>query len=307
MLRDVLVYLDICDGNMEEGSFRCDANVSVRRKGEEKLGTRSELKNLNSFRSIERALAYEIERQVDVITHGGEVVQETRLFNVDEGVTYSMRGKEEAHDYRYFPEPDLVPLIVDEAWEEEIRQAAPRAALAKNGAFHERVRPSPLRCGDTDRRQGPRGLLRGDGDALSRGKDGQQLDHERAFEGAEKRQHPAFRLAPAPGAPRGISDTRKGPGHQREDRQGNLYRNLPKRRLAKGLYPGKGPRADHGRGRPQRDDRQRYRPLSEGGRGIQGGKEKLIGFFVGQVMKETKGKANPKLLNELLTDRLKRA
>ncbi len=135
MLRDVLIYLDICDGNMEEGSFRCDANVSVRKDGDEKLGTRAELKNLNSFRSIERALAYEIERQTEVIVGGGEVVQETRLFNVDEGVTYSMRGKEEAHDYRYFPEPDLVPLIVDEAWREQIRKELPELPSQKMERF----------------------------------------------------------------------------------------------------------------------------------------------------------------------------
>src|SRR5208337_2127838 len=119
------------------GSFRCDANVSVRRKGDELLGTRAELKNLNSFRSIERALEYEIERQAELVARGGEVVQETRLFNVDEGVTYSMRGKEEAHDYRYFPEPDLLPLIVDEAWEDEVRKGLPELPARKMERFME--------------------------------------------------------------------------------------------------------------------------------------------------------------------------
>ncbi len=134
-LRDVLIYLEICDGNMEEGSFRCDANVSVKKKDVKELGTRTELKNLNSFRFIERSLAYEIERQIDLIMSGGQVVQETRLFNVEEGVTYSMRGKEEAHDYRYFPEPDLLPLIVDERWIDEIHQGMPELPMEKLERF----------------------------------------------------------------------------------------------------------------------------------------------------------------------------
>jgi aspartyl-tRNA(Asn)/glutamyl-tRNA(Gln) amidotransferase subunit B len=134
-LRDVLIYLEICDGNMEEGSFRCDANVSVKKKNVKELGTRTELKNLNSFRFIERSLAYEIERQIDLIMSGGQVVQETRLFNVEEGVTYSMRGKEEAHDYRYFPEPDLLPLIVDDPWIDEIRQGLPELPMEKLERF----------------------------------------------------------------------------------------------------------------------------------------------------------------------------
>mgnify|MGYP000031127348 FL=1 len=127
MLRDVLIYLDICDGNMEEGSFRCDANISVRKKGEDTLGTRIELKNLNSFKSIERSLDYEIKRQIDLVKKAKEVVQETRLFNVDTGTTYSMRGKEEAHDYRYFPEPDLLPLTVDDGWISDIQETLPNS------------------------------------------------------------------------------------------------------------------------------------------------------------------------------------
>ncbi|MBI5562995.1 MAG: Asp-tRNA(Asn)/Glu-tRNA(Gln) amidotransferase subunit GatB, partial [Deltaproteobacteria bacterium] len=112
-LRDILVYLGICDGNMEEGSFRCDANVSVRPVGETRLGTKAELKNLNSFKFIKDAICYEIDRQIDLIDGGGKVVQETRLFDSAKGVTVSMRSKEEAHDYRYFPEPDLLPLMVE--------------------------------------------------------------------------------------------------------------------------------------------------------------------------------------------------
>lgn len=114
-LRAVLMYIDVCDGNMQEGSFRCDANVSVRPKGSEKFGTRAEIKNVNSFRFVEKAIEYEINRQIQVIQSGGTVVQETRLYDSAKNVTVSMRSKEEAHDYRYFPEPDLMPLMLDES------------------------------------------------------------------------------------------------------------------------------------------------------------------------------------------------
>ncbi len=114
-LRQILVWIGVNDGNMEEGSLRCDANVSIRRVGSDALGTKAEVKNVNSFRYLQKALEYEIERQIDVVEHGGRVVQETRLFDAAQGRTYSMRSKEEAHDYRYFPEPDLPPLVIDEA------------------------------------------------------------------------------------------------------------------------------------------------------------------------------------------------
>ena len=124
-LHDILVYLGVCDGNMEEGSFRCDANVSVRPVGQTAFGTKAELKNMNSFRNVEKALEYEIRRQVELIEDGGKVEQETRLWDANAGVTVSMRRKEEAHDYRYFPDPDLLPLIVDDAWVEELRGTIP--------------------------------------------------------------------------------------------------------------------------------------------------------------------------------------
>ena len=116
-------YLEICDGNMQEGSFRCDANVSVRRTGTEKFGTRAEIKNLNSFRFVEKAIHYEVARQIDIIESGGKVLQETRLYDPDKGETRSMRSKEEANDYRYFPDPDLLPVAVDEAFIAGVRKS----------------------------------------------------------------------------------------------------------------------------------------------------------------------------------------
>ncbi len=124
-LRVILQYLEICDGNMEEGSFRCDANISVRPEGTEALGTKAELKNLNSFKAVEKALRYEIARHIDTLTDGGRLVQETRLWDPDREVTRSMRTKEFAHDYRYFPDPDLLPLIIDENWTDAIRNSLP--------------------------------------------------------------------------------------------------------------------------------------------------------------------------------------
>ncbi len=134
-LHQMVVYLGICDGNMQEGSFRCDANVSVRRKGDPKFGTRAEIKNLNSFRFVERAIEFEIERQIDLIESGGKVVQETRLYDPDKGETRSMRGKEEANDYRYFPDPDLLPLVIDEDFIAAARADLPELPDAKKRRF----------------------------------------------------------------------------------------------------------------------------------------------------------------------------
>jgi aspartyl-tRNA(Asn)/glutamyl-tRNA(Gln) amidotransferase subunit B len=304
-LRDVLIYLEICDGNMEEGSFRCDANVSVKKKDASELGTRAELKNLNSFRSIERSLVYEIERQIEVIMSGGQVIQETRLFNVDDGITYSMRGKEEAHDYRYFPEPDLLPLIVDEQWISEIRQGLPELPMEKMERFMKDY-----------------GLPRYDVEILVSDK-----ELSRYFE-------ETIKLFPEPKTVSNWIMTEL----LREFKDGNISPKdspLPPSILAellslikdetisikigKEIFPelyksGISPkRLVEQKGLLQISDESaiiatidriidRYpKEVSD----FRGGKDKLLGFFVGQVMKEMKGKANPKLLNELLVRRLK--
>jgi aspartyl-tRNA(Asn)/glutamyl-tRNA(Gln) amidotransferase subunit B len=130
-LKEIILYTGVSDCNMEEGSLRCDANISVRPRGRKELGTKTEIKNVNSFRFIREALAYEIERQIGVIEGGGKINQETRLYNSQEGKTYGMRSKEQAHDYRYFPEPDLLPLVVDEKWQAEIRRTLPELPEAR--------------------------------------------------------------------------------------------------------------------------------------------------------------------------------
>jgi aspartyl-tRNA(Asn)/glutamyl-tRNA(Gln) amidotransferase subunit B len=136
-LHSLVRWIGICDGNMQEGSFRCDANVSVRRPGEP-LGTRCEIKNLNSFRFLEKAIEYEVRRQVELIEEGGKVVQETRLFDPDRGETRAMRSKEDAQDYRYFPDPDLLPVCIDEAWKAEVRASMGELPAARRARFRER-------------------------------------------------------------------------------------------------------------------------------------------------------------------------
>lgn len=138
-LRNIVRYLGVCDGNLEEGSLRCDINVSVRPEGQKEFGTKVEIKNVNSFRAIQRALEYEVERQIEVIEDGGEIIQETRLWKDDEGITISMRSKEQAHDYRYFPEPDLVPLEIDAKWVHELRESMPELPQEKRTRYIDKL------------------------------------------------------------------------------------------------------------------------------------------------------------------------
>ena len=134
-LHSLVTYLEICDGNMQEGSFRCDANVSVRPKGQKEFGTRAEIKNVNSFRFVEKAIEYEVARQIELIENGGTVVQETRLYDSAKHETRSMRSKEEAHDYRYFPDPDLLPLVIEESFIREVEKTLPELPDAKSERF----------------------------------------------------------------------------------------------------------------------------------------------------------------------------
>jgi aspartyl-tRNA(Asn)/glutamyl-tRNA(Gln) amidotransferase subunit B len=304
-LRDVLIYLEICDGNMEEGSFRCDANVSVKKKDATELGTRAELKNLNSFRFIERSLAYEIERQIDVIMGGGQVVQETRLFNVDEGVTYSMRGKEEAHDYRYFPEPDLLPLIVDDDWIGKIRKSLPELPMEKMERFMAEY-----------------ALPRYDAEILVSDKDLAHYFEETIKLFSEPktvsnwimtellRELKAGNVSP--------KDSPLSPATLAEllclIKDGTISIKIGKEIFPELYKSGVSPKQlVQQKGLLQISDEsaiiatidQVIESFPKEVSDYRDGKEKLLGFFVGQVMKETKGKANPKLLNELLVRRLK--
>jgi aspartyl-tRNA(Asn)/glutamyl-tRNA(Gln) amidotransferase subunit B len=298
-------YLEICDGNMQEGSFRCDANVSVRPKGEAKFGTRAEIKNLNSFRFVERAINYEVERQVELIEGGGKVVQETRLYDPDRGETRSMRSKEEANDYRYFPDPDLLPLVIDDAMIEAVRATLPELPDEKAARF---VADHALSAYDAGVLTASREIA-DYYETVVKGLGGQQklaanwvmgeLSGALNKDGIEVAQSRIAAPALAQLLARIADDTISG-------------------KIAKEVFEamwteGKG--ADEiidARGLRQITDTSAIeKAIDEVMAGnpqqladYRSGKDKLFGFFVGQVMKATQGKANPAQLNELLKAKL---
>ncbi|MBU4370928.1 MAG: Asp-tRNA(Asn)/Glu-tRNA(Gln) amidotransferase subunit GatB, partial [Proteobacteria bacterium] len=297
-LHEILVYLEICDGNMEEGSFRCDANISLRPRGTEPFGTRAELKNMNSFRNVQRALEYEIKRQQYVLEGGGTVVQETRLWDDTAGVTHSMRGKEEAHDYRYFPDPDLVPVVIDDAWIEEVRNGMPELPLEKRERF---MREYRITAYDAGVLTASRALadyyeevvrLSGEPKIAANWVMGDIL----RFLNEEKREIRECPIAPASLA-----------GMIGLIQQGTISGKMAKE-VSEAMYKsGKTPQAIIAeKGLVQITDEG---ALTKTVAGIleknpeqvaqyRAGKEKVFGFFVGQVMKATQGKANPQLIND---------
>lgn len=304
-LRAILQYLDISTGNMEEGNFRCDANVSVRPKGQKEFGTRAELKNMNSFRHVEKALEYEIKRQTAILEDGEAVVQETRLWDANEGITVSMRGKEEAHDYRYFPDPDLVPLRIDAPWVEEIRKSLPELPIQKRERFVKEYQ-----------------IPEYDAEILTSTKPLSLFFEE------------ATRLFPEPKTvsnwmmgdllrelkrdEREIDQCQVKPQHLAEmlsmikegTISGKIAKDVFEEMYRSGERPGKIVK-DKGwtqildTGEIERAVKRAMEANPKLVEDYRKGKEKLFGFFVGEVMKETKGKANPKLLNELLKEKLK--
>ncbi len=299
-LRNILLYLEICDGNMEEGSFRCDANISLRPRGTEPFGIRAELKNMNSFRNVQRALEYEIKRQQYVLEGGGQVVQETRLWDDTAGVTHPMRSKEEAHDYRYFPDPDLVPVVIDDAWIDEIRKGQPELSLEKRERF---MREYQIPAYDAGVLTASRALadyyeevvrLSGEPKIAANWVMGDIL----RFLNEEKREIRECPIAPASLA-----------GMIRLIQQGTISGKMAKE-VSEAMYrSGKTPQAIiEEKGLVQiTDEGALAKTIAEiiGKNSAQveqyrGGKEKVFGFFVGQAMKATQGKANPQLINDLL-------
>ena len=299
-LHEILVYLEICDGNMEEGSFRCDANVSIRQKGETTLGTRTELKNMNSFRNVQRALDYEIKRQQYILESGQKVIQETRLWDDAQGVTLSMRGKEEAHDYRYFPDPDLVPIVTDEAWTEKVRSGLPELPLEKRERF---IRDYEIPAYDAGVLTSSRVLadyfedvarLSGKPKAASNWVMGDIL----RFLNEEKRD-----MKECPILPQSLAEMIQ----LIED--GTISGKMAKDIIEEMYRTGKPPKTIiEEKGMIQiTDEAAITKTIAEvlaantaQVEQYRGGKEKLFGYFVGQVMKATQGKANPQLINELL-------
>ncbi len=301
-LRDIVIYLGICDGNMEEGSLRCDANISIRPRGSDTFGTRTEIKNMNSFRFLQAALEYEFERQVDLIRDDGHVVQETRLFDSNRGVTSSMRSKEEAHDYRYFPEPDLVPLRIGPDWVEQVRQSLPESRDEKIGRYVGEMKlpeyDAQVLTSDPVTARFFENVVRGGAKpkAASNWVMGEfmRLVKEAGVEAAKITPEQVAHIIMLVETQAISGSAAKAVFEQIFDTGQDPDRVVKEQGLAQV--------SDEGtiREEVQRvlddhpDDVARFRA----------GKQKVLGFLVGQVMKATKGKANPKLVNEILRDLL---
>ena len=298
-------YLEICDGNMQEGSFRCDANVSVRPMGAQKFGTRAEIKNINSFRYVEKAIQYEVARQIELLESGGKVVQETRLYDPDKGETRSMRSKEEANDYRYFPDPDLLPLELDEAYIEAARAELPELPDAKAARFASQY-----------------GLSVYDAGVLTAGRD--LADYYETVVRAVPTQ-PKLAANWVMGelaAALNKEGLEVGSGRLPAERLAGLLTRIADAtisgKIAKELFEAMwstGQDADaliEAKGLKQITDTGAIEQAIEAVMAknpaqladYRAGKDKLFGFFVGQVMKATQGKANPAQLNELLKKKL---
>lgn len=305
VLHSLVRYLEICDGNMQEGSFRCDANVSVRPKGETKLGTRTELKNINSFRFIERAINYEVERQIELIENGGKVMQETRLYDPNKNETRTMRSKEEANDYRYFPDPDLLPLVVTVEQIEKVRAQLPELPHQKQQRFVEQYSlssydatvmsssramadyfESVVKTSDNQPKLAANWVMGELSGALNKA----DLDISDSPVSAEHLGQLVLRIADNT-----ISNKiAKTIFEALWNKEGSVDEIIAKRGLKQvtdtGAIEALIDKIIHSN--PQQVAEYR------------GGKDKLFGFFVGQAMKESGGKINPQQLNDLLKKKL---
>lgn len=303
-LRDILVYLGICSGNMEEGSFRCDANVSIRPVGAEKLGTKAELKNMNSFKFVKEAIDYEIQRQTDLVESGGKVVQETRLFDSAKGITASMRSKEEAHDYRYFPDPDLLPLMVTDELIDEARSTLPELPRAKRERF-----------------VAEHGIPAYDAGVLTASRDLADYYEEAVKETGEPKLSSNWimgellrllkednrEVKDCPIAPKGVADIIsmvKGgqiSGKIAKEVFEEMYRTG---KTAADIVKAKGLTQISDEGELARIVDEIVKANPDNVAKYKAGKTAVVGFFVGEVMKATRGKANPGVINRILKEKL---
>ena len=303
-LRAIVRYLGICDGNLEEGSFRCDANVSIRPLGQEPFGTRTEIKNLNSFKHVEKALQYEISRQQEILMDGDEVTQETRLWDPEKNRTRSMRSKEEAHDYRYFPDPDLLPLVIEADWIETVRRELPELPVEKKKRFADEY-----------------GLPSYDAEILTADRDLAQYFEDCLQEFPRPKPVSNWIM----GSLLGLLNAEGKSIDQTPVSASDLARLLKlvddgtiSGKIAKTVFDGM---AASGKSAQQIVEEKGLVQISDSGaiedvvssvleaspaevEAYRKGKTKLLGFFVGQVMNATRGKANPKLVNEILKEKL---
>jgi aspartyl-tRNA(Asn)/glutamyl-tRNA(Gln) amidotransferase subunit B len=304
-LRDILRYLEICDGNMEEGSFRCDANISLRPAGAEELGVRTELKNMNSFRNVQRALEFEVRRQQALLERGDVVVQETRLWDNDRGVTMSMRGKEEAHDYRYFPDPDLVPIAVDSAWVEAVRATLPELPDAKRDRF---LSEYGLPVYDAQVLTSSKDLANYFETVLKHFAQPKTVSNWVMSELMRELKRDERDITECPVPPENLAellqllDTAVISGKIAKTVLEEMYATG---QGAKAIVEARGlvQVSDHGAIEAIVDEVIRENPAEV--ESFRAGKEKVFGFLVGQVMKKSKGKANPQLVNELMRAKIR--
>lgn len=305
-IHSLVRYIGICDGNMQEGSFRCDANVSVRLKGEEEYGTRTEIKNVNSFRFLERAINFEVDRQIDVLESGKSVVQETRLYDADLDETRSMRSKEEANDYRYFPDPDLLPVVIDDAYIEALRGDLPELPAARRQRFVDEL---GLSAEDAATLTADRDLADYFESALCDGKVKAKLAANWVIvelTGRLNKENLELSASPVGAVALGellqrISD--------------NTISGKIAKQVFDAMWSGEGSADEiiEAKGLVQITDTSAIEAMCDEviaanpGQVEQyrGGKDKLLGFFVGQVMKASGGKANPAQLNGILREKLK--
>lgn len=303
-LKEIILYTGVSDCNMEEGSLRCDANVSVRPRGQEKFGTKAEVKNVNSFRFIREALEYEIERQVELIESGGKVVQETRLYNPSEGRTYGMRSKEQAHDYRYFPEPDLLPLVVDGEYRQRIREALPELPEARRRRM---VADYGITGQDAQVLTSSQGLADQFENAARASKSPKRVANLVQTELMGRLKARGLSIEQSPISMKGIAVSADLAEAQ-----------TISSKMLKELYD---LAFERGKDFPEIYATEKKEQISDAGalekmideviadnpkqvEQYRAGKKTVAAFFVGQVMKASKGQANPALVNQLLTKKL---
>ncbi len=302
-IHQIVRYLGISDGNMQEGSFRCDANVSVRPKGQEEFGTRAEIKNLNSFRFVEKAINFEVERQIELIEDGGTVVQETRLYDSDKDETRSMRSKEEANDYRYFPDPDLLPVEISDEFMEQVKAAMPELPQAKAERFQQQY-----------------GLKAGDVELLTSSR--ATADYFEAVAGKADPKLAANWVAGELGGALNKEGLDIGESKVGADALAALIERISDNtisgKIAKEVFAAmwagegtadeiidaKGLKQITDSGAIEAEVDKVIAASPEQVQQFREGKDKVLGFFVGQVMKATQGKANPGQVNQLLRDKL---
>jgi aspartyl-tRNA(Asn)/glutamyl-tRNA(Gln) amidotransferase subunit B len=307
-IHSLVRYLEICDGNMQEGSFRCDANVSVRRQGDDKLGTRAELKNINSFRFLERAINFEIERQIEVIEDGGRVVQETRLYDSERDETRSMRSKEEANDYRYFPDPDLLPVNISDEDIAAIRAALPELPEQKKQRYIGEFKLSDYNAELLTANRDTAVYYEAAHAAAAEGADPALLANWIVGDLAGALNRDGLEISSSPIAPAALAQL-----------VARITDDTISGKIAKqvfdAMWQGEGGADDiiEARGLRQITDSGAIEALIDGViaanpdqvEQFRAGKEKVLGFFVGQVMQQSRGKANPGQVNALLRAKLK--